>query len=140
MIYTHLYDTFVYDHQLFSSVDYVRSKRHTNHSISFKHPVFAYGVILGLLSFRPSCVCTLDLSQYCEYDLYSVVIVKPMKASGQMLYRDADFNVSSSFLIEVNETQHIIALHPSEMERKCISLSLQNKIYFCPLPYRICDD
>ena len=39
-----LYDRFVYGHQLYSGVDYVRSKRRTNHNISFKHPLFAYGV------------------------------------------------------------------------------------------------
>lgn len=135
-----LYDRFVYNHQLYSSVDYVRSKRHTNHNISFKHPVFAYGVILGLLSIRPSCACTLDISQYCRCPSYSIVMVKPMEASRRMLYRDADFNVCSSFLIEVEQTNHVIALYPSQIERKCIGLSSENKTYFCPLPYRICDD
>ena len=80
-----LYDRFVYGHQLYSGVDYVRSKRHTNHNISFKHPLFAYGVILGLLCIKPSCACTLDVSQYCQCSSYNVVMVKSVKASRQML-------------------------------------------------------
>ena len=66
-------------------------------------------------------------------------MVKPVKASRQMLYRDADFDVCSTFLIEVEETNDIIALYP-QIEQKCISLSSEDKTYFCPLPYRICED
>ena len=70
----------------------------------------------------------------------ALVVVKPVKASRQMLYRDADFNVCTTFMIEVEETNDIIALYPSQIERKCISLSSEDKTYFCPLPYHICDD
>ena len=136
----HLYDRFVYNDQLYSGVAYVRSKRHTNHNISFKHPVFTYGEILGLLNIRPSCACTVDISQYCQCSSYNIVMVKPVKASQRMLYKDADFNVCSGFLVEVEESNQIIALYPSQIQRKCIRLTSENRTYFCPLPYRICDD
>ena len=66
--------------------------------------------------------------------------MKPLHASHRVLYRDIEFNVSSKFIMEVEETNHIVALYPSQIERKCISLRLENKTYFCPLPYRINDD
>ena len=136
----HLYDRFVYNHQLYSGIAYVRSKRHTNHNISFKHPVLTYGEILGLLSIRPSCASTVDISQYCQCSSYNIVMVKPVKASQRMLYKDTDFNVCSGFLVEVEESNQIIALYPSQIQRKCIRLTSENRTYFCPLPYRICDD
>ena len=137
-----LYDRFVYNHQLYSSVNYTRSKRHTNHSISFKHSVYRYGVILGLLNVKPSCCCSLEVSQYCQCSLHSIVIVKPMEASRRSLFRDVDFNISCNFIVEVQETDNVpvIALYPSQIERKCICLTLDDKKYFCPLPYRIYDD
>ena len=78
-----LYDRFVYNHQLYSSVNYTRSKRHTNHNndnIAFKHSVYRYGVILGLLNVKPSCCCSLEVSQYCQCSLHSIVIVKLVEA------------------------------------------------------------
>ena len=135
-----IHERFIYNHQLYSSVSYTRSKRHTNHSVSVNHPVFKYGMILGLLNIKLTCNCTLDISQYCQCLMRSVVIVKPMKASERMLFRDADFNVSSTFLVQVEDTDSVIAIYPSQIERKCICLSSGDKIYFCPLPYRIYGD
>ena len=120
--------------------DLYSSKRHTNHHVSFRHPVYTYGIILGLLNFKPSCGCSLEISQYCQCSLYSVIIVKAMEASRKVLFRDVDFNISSKFIIEVNETNNVIALYPSQIERKCVCLTLESKTYFCPLPYRIYGD
>ncbi len=132
-----LYERFVCNHQLYSSVNYTRSKRHTNHHVSFRHPVYTHGIVLGLLNVKPSCGCSLEISQYCQCSLYSVIIVKAMEASQRVLFRDADFNISSKFIVEVNETNNVIALYPSQIERKCICLTVDGKTYFCPLPYRI---
>ncbi len=63
-----------------------------------------------------------------------------MEASQRLLIRDADFNISSKFIVEVNETNNVIALYPSQIERKCVCLTVDGKTYFCPLPYRICGD
>ena len=63
-----------------------------------------------------------------------------MYASNRMLFRDLDFNINSNFIVEVEKSDDIIAMYPSQIERKCISLSLSDKTYFCPLPYRIYDD
>lgn len=134
------YDRFIYNHQLYSGINYTRYKRHTNHNISFKHSVYTYGVILGLLNVKPSCGCSLEVSQYCQCSLYSVVVVRPMVASRKVLFRDADFNICCKFIVEVQESNDLIALYPSRIERKCICLTLENKTYFCPLPYRLYDD
>jgi hypothetical protein len=63
-----------------------------------------------------------------------------MEASRRSLFRDVDFNISCKFIVEVQETNNVIALYPSQIARKCICLTLDDKKYFCPLPYRIYDD
>ena len=135
-----LYERFVCNHQLYSGVSYTRSKRHTNHHVSFRHPVYTYGIVLGLLNVKPSCCCSLEISQYCQCSMYSVIIVKAMESSQRVLFRDSDFNISSKFIVEVSETSNVIALYPSQIERKCVCLFLDSKTYFCPLPYRIFGD
>ena len=135
-----IHERFIYNHQLYSSVSYTRSKRHTNHSVSINHPVFQYGIILGLLKVKPTCNCTRNISQYCQCSVHSVVMVKPVKASERMLFRDADFNVSSKFLVQVEDTDSVIATYSSQIERKCICLRSHNETYFCPLPFRIYGD
>jgi hypothetical protein len=57
-----------------------------------------------------------------------------------MLFRDVDFKVTSNFIVEVEESEDLIAIHPSSIVHKCICVNLGNKAYFCPLPYRIYDD
>ena len=135
-----MYDRFLFSHKLYSSLSYTRSKRHTNHDVSIQHLALKYGRILGLLSIKPLCRCALEASQYCHCTIYNVVFVKLMHASHRMLFRDVDFKVSSNFIVEVEESEDIIAIHPSDIIRKCICVSLGSKAYFCPLPYRIYDD
>ena len=96
-----LYERFVCNHQLYSSVNYTRSKRHTNHHVSFRHPVYSYGLVLGLLNVKPSSRCSLEIYQYCQCSMYSVIIVKAMESSQRVLFRDLDFNISSKFIVEV---------------------------------------
>ena len=135
-----MYERFLYNHQLYSSVSYVRSKQHTNHSVSIQHPSFTYGIILGQLDIKPLCCCTTENSQYCNCTHINVVMVKPMHANQRSLFRDVDFKVTSYFIFDVEETDNVIAVYPSQIMRKCISVHLGDKTYFCPLPYRINDD
>ena len=58
-----MYSRFVANQQFYSSVDYVRSKRHVNYNVSFEHGRFMYGIIIGLLSIKPECLCNLVESQ-----------------------------------------------------------------------------
>ena len=53
-----------------------------------------------------------------------------MKASQRVLFRDADFNVSGKFIVKVNETNNVIALYPSQIERKCVCLTVDGRTYF----------
>jgi hypothetical protein len=99
-----------------------------------------YGVVIGLLSIKPECLCNVVELQYCNCRLYNVVLIQPMVVCERPLLRDADFNAKSYFLAEVEEAGLQIAIHPEEIRRKCISLTLENKKYFCPLPYRINDN
>ena len=134
-----IYDRFLYDHKLYSSLGYTRSKRHTNHDVSIQHPASKYGWIVGLLEIKLLCCCTLERSQFCNCILYKVVLVKLMHASQRILFKDVDFPLTSNFIVEVEES-NIIALYPSEIDRKCICVNMPDKTYFWPLPYRIYDD
>ena len=135
-----LYQRLVHNDKLYSSVNYTRSKQHTNHHVSFRHPVYTYCIILGLLNLKPPCSCSLPVSQHCKCLFKSVVIVKAMVPSRRVLFKDVDFNICSKCIVGINETNNVVALHPSQIERKCICLTLENKTYFCPLPYRIYGD
>ena len=135
-----MYDRFLYNHKLYSSVGYTRSRRHKNHDVSIRHPASNYGRIVGLLKIKPLCCCTLELSQYCACTFYNVVLIKLMHVSHRALFRDVDFHVSSNFIVDVEESDELIAIYPSESGRKCICVNVSDKTYFCPLPYRIYDD
>ena len=134
-----MYDRFVYNHKFYSSIHYTRSKRHTNHHVAFQDSILKYGRITGLVSIKPLCCCTLEISQYCKCTVYNIVLVKIMNPSHRILFRDGDFKVTSNFLIELEESD-IIAIYPSQIKRKCICIKLARKMYYCPLPYRIYDD
>lgn len=135
-----MYSRFVAFNKFFSSVDYVRSKRHINHNITFEHEQhIKYGVIVGLLAIKPECSCNIEL-QYCNCRCYHVVLVQPMAMHGRPLYRDTDFNVNSFFLVEVEHAGMQVAVHPRQIMKKCISLTVDEKQYFCPLPYHINDN
>ena len=136
-----MYSRFVAFNKFFSSVDYVRSKRHINHNITFEHEQhIKYGVIVGLLAIKPECSCNIAELQYCNCRCYHVVLVQPMAMRGRPLYRDTDFNVNSFFLVEVEHAGMQVAVHPRQIMKKCISLTVDEKQYFCPLPYHIDDN
>ena len=41
-----MYNRFLFNHKLYSSVNYTRSKRHTNHNVSVQHPAANYGMMV----------------------------------------------------------------------------------------------
>ena len=137
-----MYYRFIHDHKIFSSVHYTRAKRHSNSAIMFKgeRDKVLYGNVLSLLKVKPNCSCTNNNMQYCNCEEYSVVLVKQMSASNNALYKDADFNFASTFLVEVFEMEAIVALFPEQILRKCILMCLENRKFVCPLPYRIYGD
>ena len=135
-----IYSRFVANHQLYSSVDYVRSKRHVNCNVLFEHDRLMYGRIIGLLSIKPECLCSLAELQYCVCRSYSIVLIQPLAVCARPLFKDADFGVKSYFLVEVEQAGMQMAIHPEQIKRKCISLTLGDKEYFCPLPFQINDN
>ena len=136
-----MYSRFVAHKKMYSSIEYVRAKRHINRNITFEHCLYKYGIILGLLIIKPECLCTLEQLQYCNCSSYNVVLVQPNIVHGRPLYRDPDFKLDSFFLAEVEHTTvQIIAIYPSQIKKKCILLKLDGKKYFCPLPYNINDN
>ena len=135
-----MFSRFVAHKKMYSSIEYVRAKRHINRNITFEHGQYAYGIILGLLIIKPGCLCTIEQLQYCNCSSYNVVLVQPKIVRGRPLYRDSDFNVESFFLTEVEHATVQIAIYPSQIRKKCILLKLEGKKYFCPLPYHINDN
>ena len=69
---------FVANHNFYSSVSYIRAKKHINHYISFQHDRFKYGIIIGLVLIKPECMCEVVALQYCNCICYSIVLVEPM--------------------------------------------------------------
>ena len=135
-----MYSRFVAHKKMYSSIEYVRAKKHVNRNITFEHVQYMYGVISGLLAIRPECLCSIEELQYCECSSFNVVLVRPMMARGRPLYRDRDFNLESFFLAEVEHLAKQIAIYPAQIKKKCIVLKLEGKEYFCPLPYNINDN
>lgn len=135
-----VYSRFIANHSLYSSVDYIGAKRHVNHNVSFQHHRFMYGVIIGLLSIKSECLWNSVLLQYCNCKCYNVVLIQPIRVCARPLFRDTDFNTHIYFLVEVEQTGMQIAIHPNQIRKKCISLTLEDKEYFCPLPYKITDN
>jgi hypothetical protein len=135
-----MYSRFVADKKMYSSIEYVRAKRHINRNITFEHGQYTYGIIVGLLTIKPECLCTMEELQYCNCTSYNVVLVQPKIVRGRPLYRDPDFNLESFFLTEVEHAAVQIAIYPSQIKKKCILLKLEGKEYFCPLPYNINDN
>lgn len=134
-----IYTRFVANHQLYSSLDYVRSKRHVNCNVLFEHDQLRHGKIIGLLSIKPECSCDIVELQNCNCRSYSIVLIQPLTVCARPLFKDADFGVQSDFLVEVEETGMQMAIHPEQIKRKCISLTLGDKEYFCPLPFQVYD-
>ena len=133
-----MYDRFLFNHKLSSSLSYTWSKHHTNHNVLIYHPTSKHVRILGLLSIKPLCHCASEVSKYCCCTIHNILFIKVKHASHRTLFRDADFN--GSFIVEAEESEELIAIYPSDIESKCVSVSLNDKTYFCPLPYRIYDD
>ncbi len=42
-----MYSRFVAHKKMYSSIEYVRAKRHINRSVTFEHCLYKYGIILG---------------------------------------------------------------------------------------------
>ena len=131
---------FVASSKIFSSVDYTRSKRHVNRYVTFEHEQYKHGVIVGLLVIKPECSCTIAELQYCNCSSNDVVLIRPMVVTSRPLYRDVDFNVNSSFSVEVERAGIQVEFYPHQIRRKCISVTVDQKQYFCPLPYHINDN
>ena len=119
-----MYSRCVASNKLFSCVSYVRSKCHINHNIAFEHERYTYGVILGLLAIKPTCLCSIAELQCCNCSCYNVVLIQPMVVNSRPLYRDTDFNVDSFFLVEVEQARMPVAIHPHHIRKKCISLTV----------------
>ena len=135
-----MYSRFVANKKMYTSIDYVRAKRHIDRNISFEHDQYTFGIIIGLLSIKPECLCSIEELQYCNCSSYITALVQPMIVCGRPLFRDTDFNVNSFFLAEVDHARVQIAIYPNQINKKCILLTLEGKQFFCPLPYDINDN
>ncbi|KAG1703705.1 hypothetical protein GQR58_004165 [Nymphon striatum] len=80
------YKRFLYRHQLFAGLNYVRSIRHCNSYITFSHDLYKCGQIESLVSVRLGCECLLDDICHCEEAV--VLLVKPLVINQQHLYSD----------------------------------------------------
>ena len=133
---------FIYNLQLYSSVSYTRAKRHSNSTIAFQDEgdSVAYGTIIGLIEVKPHCDCDISSVQYCDCQQYFIVLVSPMQVNNNSLYKDPDFRYTSSFLVELSDTESVVAMFPDQIRCKCIVMFHGQRKFLCPLPFRIYDD
>jgi len=62
------------------------------------------------------------------------VLVKELAKSGGKLCRDAQLNISSTFIYEVSHTNNVFAVPPQSLKRKCVLIRSKDKLYVIPLP------
>ena len=134
------YERFVYSHRNYSSVNYTRAKRHSNYSVLYQTDEKCIGTVLNLMCIKPSCQCSANIMQYCNCKQYSVVLLRPTIVSTQFLFKDSDFGIASNFLHEVVDRDHVVAIHPIQILRKCVLMEIGVKKFICPLPYRLYGD
>jgi len=65
------------------------------------------------------------------------VLVKELATSGGKLCRDAQLNISSTFIYEVSHTNNVFAVPPQSLKRKCVLIRSKDKLYVIPLPNNI---
>ena len=128
------YSRFVYNHQLFSGVDYIRSVRHCNSYIQFVHPKYSFGRIHSLVLVKLECSCVVGMGCYCEESC--ILLVEPVDIAGRSHFVDSGLLCSSDFLVRINATSKLIGLYPKNIQQKCIFVNSNNDSYLCPLPCR----
>lgn len=69
------YARFVYNHQLFCSVNYIRSVRHCNSYVKIEHDEYSFGRIDMLLIVKLECSCLSNVGCPCKGEY--VVLVEP---------------------------------------------------------------
>ena len=131
-----LHERFLCNHQIHSSVNYTRAKRHSNFSIMYQDNGIAYGTVLGLLTIKPECQCCETTEQYCHCRELSIVLVQPMTVNSSRLCEDVEVGVASHFLLQVLDMDRVKAIMQHQILKKCISINLGSRTYLCPLPYR----
>ena len=82
-----MFSRFGINRKLFSSVQYVRSKRHCFCNVTFKHQQYRYYTVVGLLLVKPDCLCGTEELHYCNCIMYNIVLIQPMCARGTTVSR-----------------------------------------------------
>jgi hypothetical protein len=89
------YTRFVYDHQLFSGINYTRCVRHCNSYIQFIHPKYSFGRIQSLVVVKLECSCVVGMGCSCKESY--VLLVEPFDIGGRSQFVDCGLSCSSDF-------------------------------------------
>lgn len=135
-----VYNRFVVNHVLYTSMNYTRSNRHRDDVVKFDHPSAKYGRIVGLYSTKPDCHCSETDIQACRCTVYNVVILRVLECEAGALHCDTQCRVTAHFLKEYTEGYRTVAIHPEQLLIKCIGLELGNRQFLCEMPCRFYGD
>ena len=135
-----VFNRFVVEHVLYTADNYTRSTRHHDFVVRFDHPSPEYGIILGLFTTKPDCLCSQVDLQVCQCPVYNVVMVKLLKCETGPLFSDAECGATSYFLKEYTEDHRTTAIFPHQLRMKCINLKLDKHHFVCELPSRFYGD
>jgi hypothetical protein len=135
-----VYNRFVVNNVLYTAESYTRSIRHHDSLVRFDHAASKYGRIIGLYTAKPDCCCSEAEIQACECTVYTVVILKILHCETGSLFSSAECGVTSHFLKEYTDSYTTVAIHPEQLDVKCIDLKLSNRQFLCEIPCRFYGD
>ena len=135
-----LFERFLVNHQIYCGTTYQRAKRHSNTAIVFGGR--CYGMVKGLILFKPHCRCDPILLQYCACRELVLVLVEVLVVTKDgVVYKDCDFSrVASSVFLHQVDKQNIVALNPTDIDGKCIFMDIGGSQFVCKLPCRLYGD
>ena len=131
-----IYHRFIVNHTFYTSETENRSHRHCDFFARFSHPTIKFGIVVGLFSVKPECVCGYVDFQECQCQVAHIVILQRLHCETGFVFSDRECNVSSHFLKEYHEAQNMEVIKPEQLKAKCIPLKLGNRYFLCEMPCR----
>ncbi len=125
------YSRFLIGETLYHAEGYSRLKKINNYIAGLKDGTLCK--VLSLVSFET------DRNSASESDggKKCCVVVQNLVKSRRPLCRDIQLNISSKFMYEVSETNHVYAVNTDSFKRKCVMVKLQDSTFVIPLPNNV---
>ncbi|XP_052412533.1 uncharacterized protein LOC127957875 [Carassius gibelio] len=124
------YDRFICNSVVYHSYNNTTLKKRNNSVVQLNDGTFCEILTLVAYTSEDGASSVFDTNSFC-------LLVKELAKSGRKVYRDAQLNISCTFLTEVCHTNNVFAVHPQSLERKCVMVKSKDKMYVSPLPNNV---